>query len=279
LILEPVSRGEPFLDFQPSLCVVIPAFNEETRIGSTLSEWMRFLDEHFFGNYEILVVMDGCTDQTFHVVSRLAKDPYGLIIPCSYPRRLGKGGALIKAFKKSRGEVLFFTDADDSVPANELLKFMSSIKDDNLVVGCRYFKGSEFINNLPLSRLVFSRAFNVLLKIAFPRLRQLHDTQCGAKALHRRALDAIVDDLFITDFAFDVNLIYSALRHGLGVKEIGIEYNHSENESKVSGKLLKTSLGMLLSILRLRLHYSRFRGVIHSRRLKGLIEFLMRVVQ
>jgi glycosyltransferase involved in cell wall biosynthesis len=278
LILDTALREEAFLDSQPRLSVVIPAFNEETRIGSTLSDWMKFLNEHYLGNYEILVIMDGCTDQTFHVVSWLAKDSDGHIIPCFHPRRLGKGGALIEAFKESRGEVLFFTDADGSVPVSEFPRFMRSIKDDDLVLGCRYFRGSDFASDLPLGRLVFSRAFNVLLKIVFPRLRPLHDTQCGAKALHRRALDVIVEDLFITDFAFDVNLIYSALRHGLGVKEIGIKYNHFENESKVSHRLLKTGFGMFLSILRLRLYYSRFRGLIHSSQLKGIIEFLMRVV-
>jgi glycosyltransferase involved in cell wall biosynthesis len=279
LVLETALREEAFLDFQPRLSVVIPAFNEETRIGGTLSDWMKFLNKHYLGKYEILVIMDGCTDQTFHVVSWLAKDSDGHIIPCFHSRRLGKGGALIEAFKESRGEVLFFTDADGSVPASELPRFMRSIKDDDLVLGCRYFRGSDFSSNLPLSRLVFSRAFNVLLKIVFPRLRPLHDTQCGAKAIHKKVFDVIGDDLFITDFAFDVNLIYSALRHGLGVKEIGIRYNHFENESKVSRRLLKTSLGMFLSIIRLRIHYSRLRVVIRSRRLKGLIEFLMRVAQ
>jgi glycosyltransferase involved in cell wall biosynthesis len=259
--------------------VVIPAFNEETRIGSTLSHWMRFLDEHYSGGYEILAVMDGCTDQTFHVVSSLAKDSYGLVVPCSYPRRLGKGGALIEAFKESRGEILFFTDADGSMPTSELLKFMSAIKNDDLVIGCRYFQGSSFADNLPLGRLVFSRVFNVLLKIVFPGLRPFHDTQCGAKAFHRKALDAIGDDLFITDFAFDVNLIYSALRHGLRVKEVRITYNHFENESKVSRRLLSTSFVMFLSILRLRLHYSKFRGLMHSWRLKDLAKVLTEVMQ
>jgi glycosyltransferase involved in cell wall biosynthesis len=279
LILEPALRGKAFPDFQPRLSVVIPAFNEETRIGSTLSDWMKFLNKHYLGNYEILVIMDGCTDQTFHVVSWLAKDSDGHIVPYFHPRRLGKGGALIEAFKESHGEILFFTDADGSVPASELPRFMRSIKDGDLVLGCRYFRGSDFSSNLPLSRLVFSRAFNVLLKIIFPRLRPLHDTQCGAKAVHKKAFDVIGNDLFITDFAFDVNLIYSALRHGLGVKEIGIRYNHFENESKVSRRLLKISLGMFLSIMRLRFHYSRFRGFVHSLPLKGLIEFLMRAIQ
>jgi len=273
--LEHVVETEDFVIVQPRVCVVIPAFNEEIRIGSTLSQWKRFLDECYSGNYEILVVMDGCTDKTVYVVSELVKDSEGRITPCSYPRRLGKGGALIEAFKQSRSDVLFFTDADGSLPVGELHKFMGAVEHCDLVVGSRYFRGSDFASNLPLSRLLFSRAFNVLLKMAFPRLRPLHDTQCGAKAVHRRTLDLMGDDLFITDFAFDVNLIYSALRRGFKIEEVAIRYNHFEHESKISRNLFRVSFAMLLSVIRLRLYYSRQRPLLQNGRLKRLIEFLM----
>jgi glycosyltransferase involved in cell wall biosynthesis len=262
-------------DFQPRVCVVIPAFNEESRIGSTLSQWKRFLDECFTESYEILVVMDGCTDRTVSIVSELVKDSEGRITPYNYPRRLGKGGALIEAFKQCRSDVLFFTDADGSVPAPELYKFMKAVGQCDLVVGSRYFRGSDFAGNLPVRRLLLSRAFNVLLKIAFPRLRPLHDTQCGAKAVHKRTLDLMGDDLFITDFGFDVNLIYSTLRQGLKVGEIPIQYNHLESESKISRNLLKVSFAMLLSTIRLRFYYSGLKPSMERGLLKRIIEFFV----
>jgi dolichyl-phosphate beta-glucosyltransferase len=265
------------LDSQPRVSVVIPAFNEEARIGSTISQWVGFLGEHYSRSYEILVVMDGCTDQTVDVVSKISNQSEGLIISYYFPRKLGKGGALIEAFRGARGKVLFFTDADCSVPTGELLKFVSTVEKDDVAIGCRYFKGSDFVDNLPLSRFIFSRGFNALLKIMFPALKHFHDTQCGAKAIQRHMLDTLGDDLFITDFAFDVNLIYAALRHNLSVREIRIKSNHYENESKISPKLLKISFAMFLSIVRLRLHYSRFKSLIHSSRLKPLIGLLMRV--
>ena len=275
VILQQVVTAEDSAAFQPTVCVIIPAFNEEVRIGTTVSEWKRFLDKRYSGNYEILVVMDGCTDNTVHVVSELSKESEGLIVPCSYPRRLGKGGALIEAFKQSRADVLFFTDADGSMPTRELHKFMNAAKQNDLVVGCRYFRGSDFASNLPLSRLLFSRAFNVLLKIAFPCLRPFHDTQCGAKAVNRGALDLIEDNLFITDFAFDVNLIYSALCRGFKVEQVAMRCSHFEHESKISRNLLRVSFAMFLSVTRLRIYYSSLRALLQKGPLKRMIKFLM----
>ena len=261
--------------FKPEVSLVIPAFNEEARIANSLLEWIKFFDEHNSRNYEILVVMDGCTDQTVDVVSGLA-GKRTVIIPLVCSKRLGKGGALIEAFRQSRGEIIFFADADGSMPTEEFRKFMRVIRRCDLAIGCRYFRGSNFKHNLPLSRLTFSRIFNVLLRIVFPELKRVHDTQCVSNAFRRKAIDAILDDLFISDFAFDVNLIYSALHGGFDVREIGIEYNHVDNGSKVSCNLLKTSFAMFLSIIRLRLYYSKLRELLYADRLKGLVEFLMK---
>ena len=81
------------------------------------------MNTHDSGSYEILVVMDGCTDQTVDVVSEIAES-WDSIIPLVYPDRLGKGGALIEAFNHSKGEILFFSDADGSFFIDEFFKFI-----------------------------------------------------------------------------------------------------------------------------------------------------------
>lgn len=264
-------------DSQPFISIVIPAFNEESRIGKTLSEWMKFLDEHFQGNYEVLVLMDGCADSTVDIVLEFAGMNRS-VVPFVYSKKLGKGGALIEAFKRARGEFIFFTDADASLPVDEFMKFIRAIRVSDLAIGCRYFSGSGFAANLPVYRLVLSRVLNVLLRIVFAELKGVYDTQCGAKAVRKNVVCAIKDDLFITDFAFDVNLIYSALRRGFIVREVYVDWNHVDDDSKVSGNIWKTSFTMFLSIVRLRIYYSRFRQLMYSSRLKGLFELLMKVV-
>jgi dolichyl-phosphate beta-glucosyltransferase len=261
---------------KPRFSVVIPALNEGIRIEKTLLEWIGFLDEHHSGEYEILVIMDGCTDNTVDAVLRIAN---GHVVPIVYSNRLGKGGALIEAFKRSRGAVIFFTDADGSLIVDEFAGFINAIEFGDLVIGCRYFKGSDFVAELPLRRLLASRVLNGLLQLLFPKLRGVYDTQCGAKAVHKEVIRQIGGDLFITDFAFDINLVYSALCSGFVVKEIAVKYEHVENESKVSQILLKTCFGMFLSVVRLRLYYSKSRELLFSDGiLKCLLSFLMKVV-
>ena len=239
---------------------------------------MNFLDGYYPQDYEIVVIMDGCTDKTVDVISKFVGNGRR-IVSLVYSKKLEKGGALIEAFKRSQGEVLFFTDADGSLPPKELPKFVKAIEMNDLVMGCRYYKGSVFMDNLPLKRFMFSRIFNTMVKLLFPKLNGIRDTQCGAKAVRKDSLWAVGDDLFISDFAFDVNLIYSALRHGFSVSEVCADYNHVESSSKVSYRILKTGSAMFLSLVRLRLIDSRFGRILYDRHLNGLIGFLMKVVQ
>jgi glycosyltransferase involved in cell wall biosynthesis len=262
--------------FEPRVSIIIPAFNEEARIDGVLRKWIDFLDYFCPNEYEILVIVDGCTDNTADIVSKFAN---GRIVPLIYLKRLGKGGALMEGFKWSRGDVIFFTDADGSLNVNDFVNFMDAIEFCDLVVGCRYFRGSSFVAGLPLRRLLFSRTFNCLVKLLFPKLRGFHDTQCGAKAVRRNVIRKVGRDLFITDFAFDINLIYSALRFGFIVKEVAVGYNHVEKDSKVSRSLFKTGFGMFLSVVRLRIYYSKFRKLVFGDGfLRHLIGFLVKVV-
>ncbi|MEM3874101.1 MAG: glycosyltransferase [Candidatus Bathyarchaeia archaeon] len=274
--LIPETTFNAIAESKPTFSIIIPAFNEEHRILKTLLEWTKFLDARFSKDYEILVVMDGCTDRTPSIVSNFAKKADS-VVPLIYFKRLGKGGALRRAFEKARGDFIFFTDADASLPVSEFLKFVEALEVGDLVIGCRYWEGSTFEVSLPFYRLVLSRVFNVVLRIVFNELRGIHDTQCGAKAVRRSVFLAIKDDLFVSDFAFDVNLIYSALRKGFTVVNIYVNWNHSDDGSKISGNCWKIGFAMFLSVLRLKVYYSRFRKLLYSRLLKGLFKRLFKV--
>lgn len=251
----------------PVFSIVIPAFNEESRIIPTLLDWVNFLNLYPNMNYELLVIMDGCTDHTLDVVSDFCTNENS-ILPLFYPTKLGKGGAILEAFKKCRGNFVFFTDADGSLPVTEFPKFIKALKTHDFVIGSRYFDGSLFLNTLSFSRFVASRIFNALLKLLFPKLKQIRDTQCGAKLLRKEVVDVVCDELLITDFAFDVNLILSALNAGFSFRELPVQYNHVELDSKVSNELFKTGFKMFFSIVRLKLFYSWIRPILSSRFMK-----------
>lgn len=236
--------------------IIIPAYNEEKRIEKTFH-----LILETFNNPKIVIVMDGCTDRTKEIVYGLADDR---VTPLVYEQRLGKGGAIMEGLKQAEGNVIALLDADGATTPKELLKLIEEIDQYDLVIGSRYHEDSKILIGEPLIRVFLSRVFNTLIRMMFRKMRNIRDTQCGAKVFNGTLLDKISKDLFITDFAFDVNLIYSALRHGLKVKEKGITWKHIEDASKVSARPFRQALKMFLSLLRLRIYYSRLNEVLKS---------------
>lgn len=249
------------LEDKPQFSLVIPAYNEVGRIEPALKDLMLALDyQYSFGkNSELLIIMDGCEDGTPETVKALIKNRLG-ISAIVLPNRLGKGGAIIEALKYAKGDLIAFIDADGSIPLSELNKLIKLTNQYDLVIGSRYKKSSVMPFRRPFRRFLLSRSFNVLVKLLFWRLRSIKDTQCGVKVFTKDLIDAINGDLLITDFVFDVNLIYSALRHGFNAKEVGIKWIEKES-GKLSNGLLKQTFIMAFSLLKLRIYYSQLNNI------------------
>ena len=256
---------------EEKISIIIPAYNEANRIGRTLRSIVSFFDKQGL-DYEVIVIMDGCTDGTDKMVLQMAES-CNRIVPLIYPSRLGKGGALIRGFWQAKGDYLIMLDADGPTPPEDLYRLVLKMRDYDLVVGSRYIRDSRVLVREPLFRIVLSRVFNLLVKLMFPRLRNFRDTQCGVKVLRKEVLKRIGKDLFITDLAFDVNLIYSTVRNNFKVKEVGITWRHSEEGSKVKG-VLKVSVKMLLSLIRLRIYYSRFKSILESKPIQWISKLI-----
>jgi glycosyltransferase involved in cell wall biosynthesis len=177
----------------------------------------------------------------------------------------------MEALRHAKGDLIAFIDADGSVPSSELCRLLELARGYDLVIGSRYRDSSILVRGRSLTRVVLSRGFNVLAKLLFPRLFGVRDTQCGVKVFKRSLVNSIGKDLLITDFTFDVNLIYSALCAGFKVKEVGITWTEKEG-SKMSSGLAKQSIAMLFSLLRLRIQYSVLRATLSSRLFGKLTE-------
>ena len=253
------------LETTPQLSLVVPAYNEVGRIEPTLKDLMFTLDHKFKinANYELLIIMDGCKDGTPERVKAIIKNHHS-VSAIVLPNRLGKGGAIIEALKYAKGDLIAFVDADGSIPSSELSRLIELTDQYDLVIGSRYSKGSVLPVRRSLSRFFFSRSFNVLLRLLFWKLRGIKDTQCGVKVFTKKLVDAVNGDLLISDFAFDVNLIYSALFHGFKVKEVGITWIEKDG-SKLSHGFYKQPFLMAFSLLRLRIYYSNLNKIIESK--------------
>ncbi len=231
------------------LSVVIPAYNEESRISGTLEEVVEFLKGRPY-SWEILVADDGSTDATGSVVSSLAEAQPNLRL-MSLPHR-GKGWAVKNAMLAATGQYRLLCDADLSVPIEQVARLLPpQVEEIDIAIGSREVEGARRIGE-PARRHLMGRVYNTLVRLmAVPGLR---DTQCGFKCYR----DEVVSDLFerqtMDGFAFDVEVMFLAWKSGLRMQEIPVDWYYRER-SKV--RTLRDSFAMTLDLLKIRWRYGR----------------------
>lgn len=196
------------------LDIVIPAHNEEQRIGRTLELYRTAVGD----DARVLVALDDCTDATAEVVAEhAAADPR--VHAFRYPR-LGKGGVIAETFRRSDAEVVAFVDADCATPPQELLRLVSTVREQgcDAAIASRWHPTSLVPARRPWRRRVASAGF----ALAVRRVMGLpyRDTQCGAKVFRSDAMRRLVPLVASRDFLFDVDLLTVARTLGLRVAEV-----------------------------------------------------------
>jgi dolichyl-phosphate beta-glucosyltransferase len=205
----------------PELSVVIPAFNEEKRLATTLERIVSYLASRE-NAHEILVVDDGSRDSTAEVAQSFSERRVRTL---RLERNRGKGAALRRGVLASRGKHVLLTDADLSAPIEELERLEPRLAEAPLVIGSRALPDSRIIRHQALHREWMGKAFNRILR--FGGIRGIGDTQCGFKLLNGDIARNLFGQLITRGFAFDVELIWLAQRAGLRVIEVGIEWENS----------------------------------------------------
>lgn len=240
----------------PSVLLLIPAYNEELRIEPVLRDYARFFRDNYSGKFQLTVVLNGCRDNTRAVVERVgAEFPEVTVLEFAAP--IGKGGALIEGLRLApNADLIGYVDADGATGPAAFLDLIKHIDQADCVIGSRWIEGAVLHRSQTGQRQFASRVFHTIVQGFF--WMNIRDTQCGAKILHREAVEKVHADLCIADMAFDINLLYLLKRTGLRVLEVPTEWTDKVG-SKVA--LGRTSLTMLLSVVRLRWIYSPFRGL------------------
>jgi glycosyltransferase involved in cell wall biosynthesis len=238
------------------LSIVVPAYNEEERIGGMLAAYLRYFSDRYGEDYEIIVAVNGSTDRTEDVVRELMARHPQLRMRVD-AAAIGKGGAIMAGGKMARGDYVGFVDADGATSPEAFEELLEKVGDAGLIIASRRLPGAIVSPRQPWSRRVASRGFNWLVRILFKI--PITDTQCGAKLMSAEAWRAIVPHIGLTRWAFDVDMIFKTRRAGFRIVEIPTRW------SDVAGSKLKigrVSFQMLLAICRLRLLYSRLRWVV-----------------
>ncbi len=237
---------------EPSLLLLIPAYNEEARIEPVLREYADFFRKNYSGHFHLVVVLNGCRDNTLGVVRRVAED-FPAVGWLDFPAPIGKGGALIEGLKLAdRADLIGYVDADGATGPQAVLKLIPFLQQADCVIGSRWLPGSELLKAQPKFRQVVSRCFHLIVELLF--WLHIKDTQCPCKLMRRAAAEKVHSSLRIADLAFDVNLLVALKHAGFRVLEIPIQWTDVVG-SKVTSSLFRSALTMFLSVWRIRLIY------------------------
>jgi glycosyltransferase involved in cell wall biosynthesis len=259
----------------PSLLLLIPAYNEEERIGPVLRRFAGYFRANYSGRFEIVVVLNGCRDNTLSVVEAAAAE-FPEIRALEFANPIGKGGALIEGLKLAHhADLIGYVDADGATPPEAFLDLVRHCAEVDCAIGSRWLPGAVIQQTQSLKRRIFSRCFHIYVELLFGM--HIKDTQCGAKVIRRAVVESIHSALRLADVSFDINLLYSIKRHGFTIREVPTVWT-DQIGSKIS--LNKGAFGILLSVLRLRLVYSPFYEMLRPLRpLEGWIYKKLRAPQ
>ena len=229
---------------QPYLSVVIPAYNEASRIRATLEQLHAYLSAQDY-LWEILVADDGSADATAQLVAAFAADHPGVRL-LSLEHR-GKGWAVQQGMLAAGGQYRFLCDADLSMPVEQIGRFLpTAVVGLDIAIGSRELPDSRRIGE-PARRHLMGRVFNLVIRLlALPGIR---DTQCGFKCFKADVCIPLFQRQTLAGFAFDVEILYLARQSGLSLREVAIDWHYREG-SKV--RPLRDAAAMAWDVLKIR---------------------------
>jgi len=234
------------------LSIIIPAYNEEDRIVTTLEETLVYLDRRPYSS-EVIIVSDGSTDDTRAVAERLGQGhSVGLRVIEYHPNR-GKGYAVRTGMREGSGNILMFMDADYSVPVEEMEKgWLLLRKGYDIAIGSRSLGGSLVLAHQNLARKFSARIYTMIqnryLGISY------RDTQCGFKMFIRPAAQALFYRQKLSSVIFDPEILWLAKGMGFRTGEFPVNWSHI-GDSRIQYDSIKKSLFIFQELFKIkRLH-------------------------
>ena len=228
------------------LSIVIPAYNEEALIVSTLDCLHSYLSRRP-DSFEIIVVDDGSRDHTVAFVQQFQKniDQVRLLVNS---KNMGKGFSIQRGVLESRGRIIIFTDADLPYELDAIEGFLVALQNGcDLAVGSRVLPGSE-VRGVPMLRYVAGQIFSWMVQAVL--FQGLPDTQCGFKSFKAEAAKEIFRRLTIGGFGFDVEMLFIARKRKYAIQPVPVHMIEHRQRSRV--RLMTDSLKMFANLFMVR---------------------------
>jgi len=252
--------------------VVIPVYNEAERIEENLEEVKRTFDE-FGCSYEIIVVDDGSLDGSYKLIKDLENKFPQLVVkknPCNF----GKGRALKKAFKYTKGDWIVWLDADLDLHPFQIKTFYDILilSEADVVIGSKFHPNSQV--KYPLHRKIISLGDYFLIRFLFAL--PCRDTQTGIKLFKREVLEKVFPRILVKKFAFDLEVLVNAHHLGFKISEAPVCLNSQRKFSRIKLKDILNTFWDTLAVW-YRMYILKYYDRINYYRRKGLRKEFKRV--
>jgi dolichyl-phosphate beta-glucosyltransferase len=242
---------------KPYLSVIIPCFNEERNLRrKVLDEVENYLKRQKY-SYEVIISDDGSTDNSLKLLQGFVKNHSSFSLIKN--KHNGKPFALRTGLNKAKGEIILFTDMDQSTPLSEIEKLLPFFKKNfDIVIGSRGKKREGF----SLIRVAASGVFRNIRRLLM--LKDVVDTQCGFKAFKADVVKKVFSRLAIFRgakesvgwrvSAYDVEMLFIAKKLGYSLKEVVVNWRDRDISQEKQRKFLKESKEMLTEIIRVKVN-------------------------
>ncbi len=243
-----------FCQMKPAISIVVPAFEEQTRLGDSIKQILAYIEREKL-SAELIVVDDGSKDDTAKIAEAVTFEfPDLQTKVIRYEENRGKGFAVKTGLIAAAADIAVFSDADLSTPIEEMPKLVKPIQtgDYDVTFGSRALDRSLIGTHQPWRREQGGKVMNLIIRTmsGLP----FADTQCGFKAFNMKTFRPLLEKMTIDRFGFDVEFLFVAAHHKLRLKEIPVRWNNVEG-SKVS--VLRDTRRMITELSQIRRNAKR----------------------
>lgn len=231
----------------PYLSVIIPSYKGAAILTKNIPVLLNYLEKQSY-SFEVIIVDDGSNDNGES--EKIARN-----LNCTYlynEINLGKGAAVRKGMTYASGKFRIYTDADIPFELESIERFLHYLdfKEFDMVIGDRTLPNSTYFTEIPFARKIGSNVFTFFVGRFVTT--GMFDTQCGMKGFRKETAEKLFPISSINGFAFDVELIYIALKKNIDIKKL---YVNLRNQESSSVRLLKHSPNMLIDLFRIKMNH------------------------
>ncbi len=238
------------MDNKIHLSVILPSYNEEKRIASTLLDIDRYLSRQNY-DYEIIVISDGSKDKTVSVATKTGELIKNLRVIDNKENR-GKGYVTKQVMLEAKGEYRLFMDADNSTKIDHLDSFWPEFNNGNdIVIGSIEVKGAKIEEKSAWYRRLLGRISKYIIRI-IAGLWEIKDSQRGFKCFNQKSAEAIFPKQTLTRWGFDFEILALAKKMRFQIKEMPVDW-HNPSESRVK---LSSYFKTFIELLKIKYNFS-----------------------